>query len=820
VQDIIQLQSDLNSAEQGLFTHTTIEQAMGKVIEKMKDAKEGRSVFAELKADETSRMRYARNLSDKTFIDAWGPRWGRSFQLLTQLVEKSQRRMLKDWITKLSSYVNKDTTDKVLIDSFKVLTTEAKKSGYTWEGVDWQLYVDWSTFGWYLDPADITEEERSAITEDARYWLGEEKVHKSVWFDHVTGQQQGIAEFFDRCVPRERVDWISLDEYCSNPYWWARNGSSDGPRLTVVAEDGKEVRALKTKWNTALAITAEEMKKMMITSQKCQDRVFIKTQETTKWRSLVNSNWELFAQMNWILELLKAIVVSHPNTPLLTDSVKVDLNMVDFGEALKRGGWGVSLDQSSFDHEVESGVRTAAIEYLLNFVGRWCPLEDRDNYETISKNIKIAIATARVEIAPDVWISEVSGIPSGWAWTALLDTVVNFAQFWSVHLWTAELGLNTWGVVEPQMFGDDIAAIVAEQQEAIWLVATYQGLKYKATPTKISVNREFVEFLRLVIRQMASKGYLTRLITSMCIEQPGGSMTVDISGKAREWVSKCDQAVSRGADKTAVSKMLLHELKKMTKWEAAEEWLTTDANYGGGGWEPVGEQVKRWEFSVDKWMTVKPTESDNLLRSFVSLQTANWPGEVNTAEVYRQMWEQVVKVKPTYRKHTFEEVKVIDSVMTLYMQGGTPKDVNNTELRAALTQEMNSIRPKRNLQYSANLDTQLLNHCIKTDNMEWYEQKVLTTESQAVLEVLKVKATKSVWIAWLKGDWDVKASWGSGVQPTIVTRIAQMYANRMLLRAISQSQGELTKPLLLAILVASQRRALTVVRGIDYNFGY
>lgn len=767
-----------------------------------------RSVTEDLDEDEGRRRRFARSMTNN--YKECGPRWGVSLSFLRLLGKKQ----LADEVYSILMCIPRDArTDYNFMEVLKELTNYAKMHGWQW-GREWMDYVDLSTLGWYQMPKYLTTEVQRGLEADAVQWLGEEKVHVSALWDHVTAQQNGVHDFFSKMEMKPTPEILTIDEYINNPFHWSGAGSSSGERL-VAELDGKATKMPRVKWNTALAMEREAVLHTFLTNTKIEDKVFIKLQETQKWRLLVNSNFEMFLQMNFFLVAIQRLVRGHPNTPLLSSRSRLNTWTDDAVRLLASGDIvGLSLDQSGFDHQVEQPIKRFAMRVIMDWVIERSLPSDTERLQRVRDNVLFALQGASVNVFGKVFL-EVAGIPSGWSWTALLDTIVNYAQYYSVSRFVSGLGFRVLGLLEALFQGDDIAAFVADEAGAAMIVAAYNLLGYQIKSTKININSVEIEFLRMVIGKWGVRGYLNRLVTSILTRAPGAEDPWLAEERARMMVDQASQALARGADKTAVEKFLLRAVMGATKWKKEDsiDWLCSYTCDGGGGWRGfMGGKATKWGRETEETLPKIRLNDNNVLYSYVADELANWGMSGKTVKIYREMMQSVIRLEPGYRKVEGRLVRMVEHMMS-------ERDVTvRRRWRASNVGGRGFAIPEP--RYADGVEPTMfrfvLREMLEVDDVMAVETSLLSPGAQQVSRWVRENFTKACWVEWLSGRWHGTSASGVGVSSELVGHHCAVIANEILffktMTRTDTTHGKVTFP----VMSASLRAAADIVSQPGY----
>jgi hypothetical protein len=103
-----------------------------------------------------------------------------------------------------------------------------------------------------------------------------------------------------------------------------------------------------------------------------------------------------------------------------------------------------------------------------------------------------------------------NGLPSGWRWTAVLDTIINIASFNVIKdITQSRLGKNIH-ISNLYAQGDDVILATKTVDTAACIMDTYEKLGYEVHPLKTFISRNRAEFLRRSYEVTGVTGYIAR----------------------------------------------------------------------------------------------------------------------------------------------------------------------------------------------------------------------------------------------------------------------------------------------------------------------
>lgn len=524
----------------------------------------GEVVFRqELSDDERGRRRYR---STDNLFPEFGPVWGCSLTLGIRLLGKRGRDVLKT--LELLNIRNVKHSD-VLSAGLKKLSDYAKKWGEL--GISsWKDYVGLELQGGFHPDKDIGD-----FYPDIVDWAYKEADNRVNRVDLREGVRQALA------VGTYDFDQ-TIDEYC-DLYDWARPGASTGKRAVVMI-DGKESKPRKSKNGTAMAMSPEQIKEQLL-SWKKQHNKAIQKRELGKVRAIVNSNNELYLQMDYVDQFLQHGLRGTEWSTLYYSSKQMYSLWEQMGqESLNPGLIKLPLDQSQFDHQAQKDMILIVNEELERLIAMRCRRGlAKDDYLRIMARIKYSLDGGVVEVG-DREVEYRNGVMSGWKWTAFYDSIINQAEVYAgkcqVERWKGS-SLDIGSVVQ----GDDSKLKLRSWSEALLMILGYNKANIEINPSKFFVSDNRDEYLRQVAENGRVCGYVWRAIPSIFFRNPVNRDPPAGDLRAREQVAGWMGLVGRGCDFEKVFPRMCEDIARGNQLpvQDVKRWLYTSVAFGGGG---------------------------------------------------------------------------------------------------------------------------------------------------------------------------------------------------------------------------------------------
>jgi hypothetical protein len=175
--------------------------------------------------------------------------------------------------------------------------------------------------------------------------------------------------------------------------------------------------------------------------------------------------------------------------------------------------WKLPLDQSEFDHHVS----LAMIDVALRRMDRMLVTDEQHMVLGLIRNA-LVFNPAGVQVGNTI-VSVVKGIQSGWRWTALLDTWIQFAEVYASWAWLSKnLAMHRFRMIGLTTQGDDARLITYVPGFGVALCEVMRAAGFDINPSKTWLSPVRDEFLRQVSTDEAgTHGYLNRALTAvMC----------------------------------------------------------------------------------------------------------------------------------------------------------------------------------------------------------------------------------------------------------------------------------------------------------------
>lgn len=389
------------------------------------------------------------------------------------------------------------------------LVTSFLKQWQTDFSIFWYLLVDFQLIAAYqIDKQPLNDRELFN-------WLSVVKDHG---LDYDVVFSRGVDNFISK-VPIMVDDRIcSIDDFIKDPSLWASSGSS------IRAKHLLDIK--HNKWTLAYLTELSELKKLLIDEQKSIVQVFIKPDEPLKNRYIATSDDNINMEMAY-LSLFIDHCVSHSNiiASYMNNTVWCTMfkNLLLYKQA---GYYSVDVDQVEFDHQPSKNMVLIAMQKLINFAiliaSRTPFLSD---VLLVSKALMMNMNNL-VITSPSMMFRWQNGIASGWKWTSLLGSIINWAENYVIDDDMLRSGFDVT-ILMRVVQGDDVSEIYKSRDTAYNRLRFWEKRNFEISVKKTLIDRPYGEFLRYVYGNNLVRGYPARMLHSIFTVPVGGKETND-----------------------------------------------------------------------------------------------------------------------------------------------------------------------------------------------------------------------------------------------------------------------------------------------------
>lgn len=459
---------------------------------------------------------------------------------------------------------------------------------------DWRLLVDCETlFGWRPTEGgrEIWEKVKNWVNNDFSPSLG---VDDHQYEQYLRAAMQELL----KPGPRSKKNDMTLQEFCQNVSLMGTSGSSFCPEDKTdiaVTYKGANIDIDKNKYATTLSMDTNERVARMRQMLRQKAKVSIKTELYPKVRLIVSSDYWTSMKMRYIRTFLDDWLRESGWSTLWSSKTQL-FDM--WRKSCTDEGLNVPIDQTAFDHKVN---KHKQIRIILDEIRMLIRREGNQDQKDIMETVIYAMEKGKVYYnAPDGKYSTdwESGILSGWDWTALLDTMLNYCEYLIAKMYLKDKHNYELDTRLINVQGDDQNFKTNNYESGLryWLAMCCQGLDIN--PAKNFFSHNHNEYLRKGMTKENINGYPSRMVNAMCWVYPGSRDKYDTLTKLK---NMCDKWVKLGERmNTDLTTLLSDDLKgaKIPK-NLCRAYIHSPVTLGGLGVNPTNN--KKMESMPGEW---------------------------------------------------------------------------------------------------------------------------------------------------------------------------------------------------------------------------
>lgn len=400
-------------------------------------------------------------------------------------------------------------------------------------GKEWYLLVDLQLIAAY----QLEKESPTKI--EAIDWLHDTKDHSL--FGDITEFEKlfeaGLIDFWKNVPFIQAEKYYDIDTFISNPALWATSGSS------MRAERYEDSR--KNKWTLAYNSSKDKLRSLLLTNQNNEVHVFVKTNhEPIKNRFIGTCDDPANLQMSFLDQYISP-GLKHCNIIASYMSNKGWISMYDLITTFKRHKLpSVDVDQTNFDHGMSRKMVEMTLQSIYNRITLLLNTAGSYNSEVFNVIEALKYSMSHLRIVGDNYAFPwTNGVASGWRWTALLDSMINWAENKIIDQDMLNYGLPV-RLVYRVVQGDDVSEFYMDNITALNRVKFWQRRNFDISVSKTIVNKRYSEFLRYIINESEVRGYPARVLHSILVRDPTTTQRNDDSVEV-EHLRVCATLASR-----------------------------------------------------------------------------------------------------------------------------------------------------------------------------------------------------------------------------------------------------------------------------------
>lgn len=527
--------------------------------------------FPSITAEEEGRARFFRTV--RNFGTVGGPRFGPAFWVYRRCLPAEA---LPEFDAILAGVKGCGESERQIRVYLKALGEYYKAMGDD-ASPYWRFFVNLETFGGY----QLSDE---GWADDVRDWVtGETGVTRDARWreDYLRGLKEFVRLEFSGENKDPDLDFFS---FLADPRKWATSGSTHLRKPVKWSKRGRTGKLQFSKWVAALAHSTTELYEYAKRKSPQYNKV-IKKRETGKVRAVVGGDDALYLKMAYFSSKFEKLATGTLTSLFMTSSQQVEMWGSIVNGIRNRSRVACPVDQSSFDHMVDMDM----ILDVLTVLEPFCTRTDEDT--ELFSAVRFAIQNGVVELKDGGRSGQIvieKGVISGWRWTALIDSMVNYGEWFANNAAVQRrTGFSASNVV---VQGDDDVMRVPNAATGVLLLDQYAqvGLKVNAAKNFIASTRD--EYLRYVADKDGVRGYPARAVNSLLWRNPISADPPKGPWRVPEIVSSWLTLFSRTGREDY--DLMLMDIVNATGINAQvlKTWLHTPVVFGGLGFTPLSTQ--------------------------------------------------------------------------------------------------------------------------------------------------------------------------------------------------------------------------------------
>lgn len=319
-----------------------------------------------------------------------------------------------------------------------------------------------------------------------------------------------------------------------------------GPRLQFDVH-GVQIPAANNKFSKSAVLSQEQKIDRIKSYIKGKARVTNKVEHTPKQRLIISADYNSTEKMRYIDTWLQRWLHANPNSTLWLDKQQTRDLWLRFAKVGDE--WAIPIDQSAFDHHVSLEMVVVMLEEIRSLIEKRAFGAGKSDLVEVMSTIIFMIYDTTVDYEDPITkrlhnLKYMSGILSGWQWTALLDTLANIAEKEVALEWLqdkqARVKMNFFNAQ-----GDDQETRFSKLLDGLLYWGSLSTSGFEIHPTKNFFSKRHDEYLRRYSTKEGVNGYPARLINRMMWQYPGQQnthiMREKITTICARWSKLCDR---------------------------------------------------------------------------------------------------------------------------------------------------------------------------------------------------------------------------------------------------------------------------------------
>lgn len=399
------------------------------------------------------------------------------------------------------------TSALTYIAAFSSLTAFVRHHGnaaFHTHGRQWTAFSDWETC-----VCRVVSTDQSVLESQISDWLTGPPVPRPLWFyqEYRRSAAALSSAIWDARSPSHMADIQPLtpSDFVARPELWGTTGSAYG--FKHLAPDGTR-RTFPNKWALYSGLSHSQLCALVRLPSSVPLKAVAKP-ELTKLRAVVAAPASQYLKMAYLSYFIEAVLAGQDFSPLFMSARAIADRKRRILKSLGTS-YHMPVDQSHFDYQPDFYMIYLWLTHLILIAARAAPECIRQSVIDVGINLLVELSPSNLRVLrASGSIEGVNhGLPSGWRWTALLDTLINFTEYKAlVYSVRADALFSS-----PWFQGDDIQTTSSSLAAAHDLVAAYADANLEVNLKKFWISRSRDEFLRQVYDDAKVSGYPARAL--------------------------------------------------------------------------------------------------------------------------------------------------------------------------------------------------------------------------------------------------------------------------------------------------------------------
>lgn len=440
----------------------------------------------------------------------------------------------------------------------------------------WRYIAYWETFFGYVPYKPL-----SALEDEARTWLG-----TFLRLGGPLGEDQYLEMLFEEATKFIQYEWsvpedlLTPEEWCKSGRWMEGKAGTGKKMDVTIGQKRHRTRRMKP----LEGVFSSDQSIATELKVACREEMFImQKSEGGKIRPVVKTGNCLNRKMNYLSDSIERGFFGSELSTLFAGergNEKIDLDLIS--AVRDDQDWCVPLDQGGFDqHQSKKSIMVVLASLFFHIL----PLINRKDIAEVAAALWDSLNNlgASAILGKDSW-EWVNGLPSGWRWTAMLDTILNISSFRVVQKLASQISGRAVGIRHFYAQGDDVIFTCSDLSHIRWIIHIYGEIGYEVHPQKTFISRHRAEFLRRSYEPWGITGYAARTISGLRFRNPIQEVPLSKGERLYSRLVQWHLASIRGCRTSEVASMLMEDCVQMgLDADKCGAYFLTPSALGGGG---------------------------------------------------------------------------------------------------------------------------------------------------------------------------------------------------------------------------------------------